>query len=191
MDTNQLLVHLINQNNELQKQVIKLSSATYVQNVHNVQNIQNFNLNIFLNETCKDAINITDFVDSLQVREKDIEETGNIGFVDGISKIFIRGLEELELHKRPIHCSDIKRETIYIKDHNIWEKDDEKLKRAITTITTKSSKTIIDWQKNNPSYMELNSKKNEQYLNIISNNFGNEYDKIIKKLARKTVIQKL
>ena len=187
MDTNQLLIHLINQNNELQKQVINLSSTTYV------QNIQNFSLNIFLNETCKDAINITDFVDSLQVHEKDIEETGSIGFVDGISKIFIRGLQELELHKRPIHCSDIKRETIYIKDQNIWEKESdehEKLKKAITSITVKGSKTIMDWQKNNPSYTELNSKKNEQYLNIVNNNFGTDYDKIIKKLAKKTIIQK-
>jgi hypothetical protein len=164
-----------------------------VQNVQNVQNIQtNFNLNIFLNETCKDAINITDFVDSLQVREKDIEETGNIGFVDGISKIFIRGLQELELHKRPIHCSDMKRETIYIKDQNVWERDNEKLKRAITTISVKGTKTIIEWQKNNPGYAEINSKKNDQYLSIISNSFGNEMDeeKIIKKLAKKTMIQK-
>ena len=189
-DTNQLLIQLINQNNELQKQVINMSSTTYVQNIQT-----NFNLNIFLNETCKDAINITDFVDSLQVREKDIEETGSIGFVNGISKIFIRGLQELELHKRPIHCSDIKRETIYIKDQNIWEKetdDHDKLKKAITTITVKGSRTIVDWQKNNPGYTELNSKKNEQYLNIISNNFGEEdnYDKIIKRLAKKTMIQK-
>jgi hypothetical protein len=195
-DTNQLLIKLIQQNNELQKQVIQMSNTTYVQNIQT-----NFNLNIFLNEKCKDAVNITDFVDSLKVREKDIEETGNIGFIDGISKIFIRGLQELELHKRPIHCSDIKREIIYIKDQNIWEKEDEeheKLKKAITTLTTKNTKTIVEWQKNNPSFMTFNSKKNDQYLTILSNNYGgvdenekeDNYKKIIKKLAKTTFINK-
>lgn len=189
-DTNKLLIKLIQQNNELQKQVIQMSNTTYVQNIQT-----NFNLNIFLNEKCKDAVNITDFVDSLKVREKDIEETGNIGFINGISKIFIRGLQELELHQRPIHCSDIKREIIYIKDQNIWEKENEeheKLKKAITTLTTKNTQTIVKWQKNNPEFMILNSKKNDQYLNILSNNYADEedYKKIIKKLAKTTFIQK-
>ena len=194
-NTNELLLQLIQQNNELQKQVVQMSNTTYV------QNIQTFNLNIFLNEKCKDAVNITDFVDSLKVREKDIEETGNIGFINGISKIFIRGLQELELHKRPIHCSDMKREIIYIKDHNIWEKENEeheKLKKAISMLTTKNTKGIIEWQKSNPSCMIINSKKNEQYLNILSNNYGGiddeekdeNYKKIIKKLAKTTFIQK-
>lgn len=190
LNTNQLLIQLIQQNNELQKQVIQMNT-TYVQNIQTT-----FNLNIFLNEKCKDAVNITDFVDSLKVQEKDIEETGNIGFINGISKIFIRGLQELELHKRPIHCSDIKREIIYIKDQNIWEKENEeheKLKKAISSLTTKNTKTIIEWQKNNPGFMNLNSKKNEQYLTILSNNYCGEkedYKKIIKKLAKTTFINK-
>lgn len=187
-NTNQLLIHLIQQNNELQKQVAQMSSTTYVNQVNH------FNLNIFLNERCKDAVNITDFVDSLKVQEKDIEETGQIGFINGISKIFIRGLQELELHKRPIHCSDIKREIIYIKDHDIWGKDEEhdKLKKAIGTLTVKNTKKIMDWQKNNPSCMEINTKKNAEYLSIITNNFADteDYGKIIKKLAKSTIIKK-
>ena len=161
-----------------------------IQNIQNIQHIQTFNLNIFLNETCKDALNINEFVDSLKVQEGDIIETGQIGFVNGISKIFIRGLEELELHKRPIHCSDIKRETIYIKDQDLWENDHKILNRAINTLTIKNTSKILDWQKKNPEWLH---EKNDQYLNIVSNNFGDDalQCKIIRRLAKKTVIQKL
>jgi len=164
--------------------------------IQNIQTIQTFNLNIFLNETCKDALNITEFVNSLNIEECDIEETGRIGFVNGISKIFIRGLEDLDLHMRPIHCSDIKREIIYIKDQDLWEKETneyKKLKRAINTLTVKNTNKILDWQNHNPLCMEPSNKKNDQYLNIIYNNLGEpeEEYKIIKKLAKKTVIQKL
>lgn len=178
------LLQLIKENNELKQMHVT------IQNVHHVQNIQTFNLNIFLNETCRDAININEFVDSLKVQEGDIIETGQIGFVNGISKIFIRGLEELELHKRPIHCSDIKRETIYIKDQDLWENDHKILNRAINTLTMKNTSKIIDWQQKNPEWID---KKNDQYLSIVSNNFGDDESqcKIIKRLAKKTVIQKL
>ena len=193
-DTNQLLVQLIQQNNELQKRVVSMSLNTYVQNIQT----NHFNLNFFLNETCKDAINISEFVDSLKVRERDLEETGQIGFIDGMCKIIINGLQKLELHKRPIHCSDIKREIIYIKDQNSWERENEekdRLKRAINTITIKNTKTLSEWQKNNPSYMDVNSKKNGEFINIISNNFTSDetdsYNKIIKKLAKETIIQKM
>uniref|UniRef100_A0A6C0HSC8 C2H2-type domain-containing protein n=1 Tax=viral metagenome TaxID=1070528 RepID=A0A6C0HSC8_9ZZZZ len=181
--TNNLLIQLLQQTKELKQTQI-------IQNIQNVQNIQTFNLNIFLNETCKDALNINEFVDSLKVQECDIIETGQIGFVNGISKIFIRGLEELELHKRPIHCSDIKRETIYIKDDDFWENDHKILNRAINTLTIKNTSKILDWQKKNPEWID---KKNDQYLSIVSNNFGDSelQCKIIKRLAKNTMIQKL
>jgi len=186
VDTNKLLLHLIQQNNDLQKQVQNV-------NVQNIQINQNFNLSIFLNETCKDALNIDEFVESLKVYECDIVETGQIGFVNGISKIFIRGLEELELHKRPIHCSDIKREIMYVKDQDLWEREtDEILTRAINNLTIKNTSKILDWQKRNPGYTNPSSRKNEQYLNIVSNNFGDSelHGKIIKRLAKKTIIPK-
>jgi hypothetical protein len=184
VDTNKLLLQLIQQNNDLQKQMNV---------VQNIQINQNFNLNIFLNETCKDALNIDEFVESLKLHECDIVETGQIGFVNGISKIFIRGLEELELHKRPIHCSDIKREIMYVKDQDLWERETNQiLSRAINNLTIKNTSMIIDWQKKNPEYMDPSNKKNDQYLNIISHNFGDSelHGKIIKRLARKTMIPK-
>lgn len=190
VDTNKLLLQLIQQNNDLQKQI----QTVHVQNVQNIQVNQNFNLNIFLNETCKDALNIDEFVESLKVHECDIVETGQIGFVNGISKIFIRGLEELELHKRPIHCSDIKREIMYVKDQDLWERETGQiLSRAINNLTIKNTSKILDWQKKNPDYIDPSNKKNDQYLNIVNHNFGDSelHGKIIKRLARKTMIPKL
>jgi hypothetical protein len=162
----------------------------------------NFNLQMFLNVQCKDALNISDFLESLQVQIKDLEDTGRLGYVDGISKIFLNGLNNLDINSRPIHCSDLKREVIYIKDKDVWEKennDRDKLKLAIKTITSKNIKQIPLWQKQNPDCFDSSSKKNDQYLKIVSNAMNGltkeetekNYDKIIAKLAKETVIQKI
>jgi len=190
---------LIEQNNK----ILELTSAknTTVITNNTTNNNNNFNLQMFLNVQCKDALNISEFVDSLQPKIEELETTGRLGYVEGISKIFLNGLQGLDINKRPIHCSDQKRETIYIKDNNVWEKEGEnrdKLKLAIKTVASKNIKLIPLWQKENPDCFDSSSKKNDQYLRIVSNSMNGltpeetqkNYDKIISKLAKEVVIQK-
>jgi hypothetical protein len=172
----------------------------YVTN-NTTNNNTHFNLNVFLNEKCKDAVNLMDFIDSLQVKLKDLEYTARIGYVEGISQIFINGLSELDVHKRPIHCSDFKRDVLYIKDHDLWEKEDDnksKLTRAIKIIGNKNIKQISTWQKENPEYNNPESKQNERYMkmlcNAMSGSTKEEQDinlqKIIKNVTKEVVIDK-
>ena len=188
---------LIEQNSK----IMELTKNTNVITNNNNNNNTNFNLQMFLNVQCKDALNITEFVDSLQPKIEDLEMTGKLGYVEGISKIFLNGLQGLDINRRPIHCSDQKRETIYIKNNNTWEKENdnrENLKLAIKTITSKNIKQISVWQKENPDCFDSSSKKNDQYLRIVSNSMNGltpeetqkNYDKIISKLVKEVVIQK-
>ena len=188
---------LIEQNSK----IMELTKNTNVITNNNNNNNTNFNLQMFLNVQCKDALNITEFVDSLQPKIEDLEMTGKLGYVEGISKIFLNGLQGLDINRRPIHCSDQKRETIYIKNNNTWEKENdnrENLKLAIKTITSKNIKQISVWQKENPDCFDSSSKKNDQYLRIVSNSMNGltpeetqkNYDKIISKLVKEIVIQK-
>jgi hypothetical protein len=191
------IVDLINQNKELRQQLT--GNNTIIQNI--THTTQNFNLNIFLNETCKDAINMRDFIGSLEVQVKDLEETGQLGFINGITRIFMRGLQELEQHKRPIHCSDLKREIIYIKDQDNWERENDeriRLKKAIYDVSVKNLRQIPKWQQFNPDYLDITSPKNTEYINLIGSSFGgsneeeitSKYDKIIKRIAKETTIHK-
>lgn len=189
---------LVEQNNKIMELSLLSKNTTII---HNTTNNNNFNLQMFLNVQCKDALNISEFVDSLQPKIEDLETTGRLGYVEGISKIFLNGLQGLDINKRPIHCSDPKRETIYIKDNNIWEKETEnkeKLKLAIKQVASKNIKQIQLWQKENPDCLDSSSKKNDKYLKIVSNAMNGltpeqtqrNYNKIISKLAREVVIQK-
>lgn len=189
---------LIEQNTKLME--LSMKNTVIHNNTNNTTN-NNFNLQMFLNVQCKDALNITDFVDSLQLQIKDLEDTGRLGYVDGIANIILNGLTDLDISKRPIHCSDLKRETIYIKDKDIWEKennDHNKLKLAIKTVAAKNIKQIPLWQKAHPEYNDFSSKQNDKYLKIVSNAMNGSteeetqknYNKIISKLAKETVIQK-
>ena len=186
---------LIEQNNKIMELAAK--SNTTINNTTN----NTFNLQMFLNVQCKDALNITEFVDSLQPKIEDLEMTGKLGYVEGISKIFLNGLQGLDINRRPIHCSDQKREIIYIKNNNTWEKENdnrENLKLAIKTVASKNIKQISVWQKENPDCFDSSSKKNDQYLKIVSNSMNGltpeetqkNYDKIISKLVKEIVIQK-
>jgi len=199
LDKNNIILKLLEQNATLQNQIVELSKEKTTVINHNVTNHNQFNINVFLKEHCKDAINLMDFLDSLQLQITDLETTGKLGYVEGISKIFINGLKELDVYKRPIHCSDLKRETFYIKDSNMWEKDNkEKLKYAIKVITKKNIKQIPNWQKKNPEYYDSENKKNDEYMQIVSSAMCGEsadeehknYDKIIKNLAKEVMINK-
>jgi hypothetical protein len=158
-------------------------------------------LNVFLNETCKDAINLTDFIDSLNVKLQDLEYTAKTSYAEGISKIFINGLSSLNVHDRPIHCSDSKRDVLYIKDQDAWEKEDEnktKLTKAIKIIGNKNMKQISEWQKAYPEYNDPSSKQNDKYMKMLCNAMSGStkeeaeknYDKIIRNIAKEVVINK-
>jgi hypothetical protein len=135
-------------------------------------------------------MNIMDFVKSLQICSADLENTGRLGYSEGMSKIIIDGLKDLELHQRPVHCSDAKKEVLYVKDNDIWEKDENKqiIKKAITEIDKESTKQLHTWLEENPKCME---EKSDDYTNIITkviNNSDKECDDIIKKVAKEVII---
>ncbi len=197
-DNQQFKQMIVEQNTKLME-LVYANNSTIINNTTNTSN--NFNLQMFLNVQCKDALNISEFVDSLQPKIEDLETTGRLGYVEGISKIFLNGLQGLDINKRPIHCSNQKRETIYIKDNDVWEKEGEnreKIKLAIKTIASKNIKQIPLWQKENPDCFDSSSKKNDQYLKIVSNSMNGltpeetqkNYNKIISKLAKEVIIQK-
>ncbi len=197
---------LIKDNTELKSmmlEVVKSIQPNTMTNSHNTTNNttnNHFNLQIYLNETCKDAINLTDFVESLQVKLKDLEETARIGYSEGVSKIFINGLNELEVNKRPIHCSDAKRETLYIKNQNEWTKDADKtlLTNAIKTIGKKNIQQIFEWQKKYPEYNDPASRQNDKYLKMLCNAMNGSTDdeqeknmeKIIRNITKEVIIDK-
>jgi hypothetical protein len=158
-------------------------------------------LNVFLNEKCKDALNLTDFVDTLKVKLRDLENTARLGYAEGVTQIFINGLSELNVHKRPIHCSDSKREVLYIKDQDTWEKEDEdrtKLSKAIKTIGHKNIQQITEWQKVNPEYNNPESKQNDRYMKMICNVMSgstveeqqSNLQKVIKNVTKEVIIDK-
>ena len=201
-DVNKLVTYLMQENAEFKqllidqnKQIIELSK-----NAGNNNN-NSFNLNFYLNETCKDALNIMDFVNQLQVGIKDLEETGRLGFADGISKIFINGLKQLDVSNRPVHCSDSKREILYIKNNNEWNKEDDERKvltSAIKHVVNKNIKQIPEWTKVHPDYNDYDSKENDKFLKIVSEAMSGSsqeetnknYNKIIKNIVKETIIEK-
>jgi hypothetical protein len=165
-------------------------------NSHN----KTFNLQFFLNETCKDAMNITDFVNSLKLTLQDLEQVGELGYAEGISRVFVKGLNDLEVTKRPIHCSDLKREVLHIKDKDAWEKDDnkDKLKKAIKDLSNKNLMLMDDWRTQNPGCKEYNNCKNDIYLKMMIESLGpadttaekKEFGKIIRTIAKNTIIDR-
>jgi len=199
-----IIVKLLDQNVTLQNQVIELCKEknTVINNTMNTTNNNNFNIQFFLNEQCKDAVNLIDFINSLQLQLQDLETTVKIGYVEGISRIFINGLKQLETHKRPIHCSDAKREIFYVKDKDTWERENKEknhLKKAIKMITHKNFKQLPEWEKKNPDCFDSNSKKNDEYNLLINRSTGSSteeqdeknYNKIIRNVAKEVVIEKL
>jgi hypothetical protein len=191
----QMMIEQNKQNVELQKQLLDLAKESKITNINNTNN-NKFNMNFFLNEKCKDALNIMDFVNSLQLQMQDLEETGRLGYVQGISRIFINGLKQLDVYKRPIHCSDVKRETLYIKDNDSWEKEDDgkkKITRAIRHISIRNAKQINEWTKENKGYNDSSSKKSDKYLKLVSEANGGEpeeLNKIIKNISTNVIINK-
>ena len=189
--------------------VIELSQEPRTVNQGNITNHGNitqnnqkhFNLNFFLNETCKDAINMNEFLKSIEFQLEDLEETARLGYVDGVSRIFIRALKDMEVNKRPIHCTDIKRETVYVKNKNSWEKDNpekKNLKKAVDFIANKNMHQISDWKEENPNWTDNESDEghvlNKMYM-ATTGGFSDEEDtkyvcKIIKNVLHEVVVDK-
>ena len=197
-----IVLDLVKQNQEFKEMILEqnkmitdLASKTNT-NIYNNTTNNKFNMNIFLNEKCKDALNIMDFVTSLSLNMEDLEETGKQGYVKGLSRILVNGLKGIEVSKRPIHCSDLKRETLYIKDNNVWEKEDaekKKIKNAIKYISLKNAKQITQWTKENEGYRDSHNKKSDTYLKLVYEANGGDEDelnKIIKNISANVTIDK-
>ena len=180
-----------------------MKNGMVTNNSHNTNHSHNktFNLSFYLNETCKDAINIGDFVKSVKVQLEDLENTGRQGYVEGITNIVVNNLNSINTHQRPIHCTDEKREIIYIKNEGEWIKEaDNKpiLKNAIKTIANENIKAISEWKNKYPDCVDIDSKKNNLYLKIVSNSMSGgtkeecdkNYNKIIKNIVKETIIDK-
>jgi acetolactate synthase regulatory subunit len=205
---------LFNQSKETQQTLIDQNSKM-IDLLHNTGNNNNnhnnnntnhsynktFNLQLFLNETCKNAMNMSDFIENISISLEDLEETGRIGYAEGISKLFIKNLNNLEVTDRPIHCSDSKRDTLYVKNENVWKKEDENnviITNAIKEVAKKNSMQIGEWRKKYPEYNDPDSRDSDKYQKMILNAMpgsskrecDNNYAKIIHNIAKSVVIQK-
>ena len=195
---------LLEQNAEHHKQLIELTSKQMIVNNNttntNSNNTQNnhFNIQFFLNDTCKDAVNIDQFIKDIQISISDLENVGNQGYVQGISDIIIKNMRTLGLTKRPMHCTDVKRETIYIKDADKWEKDADgnpKLKNAISRVAKKNLAKFQDWYKDHPEATVLDTKDYEMSHKLIRQSFGDGdldvlQNKVVKQLTKETHVDK-
>ena len=206
-----LMVELIKQNNELQKQIIEMSKETKETKIVTTNNSTNnsnntnttnnttnqFNLNLFLNETCKNAINFSEFIDKIQVSNDDLENNAKMGFVCGMTKIIVDNLKQMALNDRPIHCTDIKRETIYVKEEDQWEKDNSKevIQKGIQEVTRKNMCQLMEWRVENPEYDDMESDLSELSIGMQQNSMAGPkreefYTKIVKNLAKESIIDK-
>ena len=190
---------LLKSNNDLHKQMLEVCQTNNITNNTNISHNKTFNLNFFLNEQCKDAMNIMDFVDTFKLDFTDLDNVGKLGYVEGISNIIIQKLNEMDIYKRPIHCSDLKRETTHVKDKGVWEKDNgnhDKLRLAIRHIAKKNSDMLNPWIEAHPHAQASAHYLNNVYMNYIMQAMGGRGDiddnetKIIKKIAKVILIDK-
>ncbi len=197
LDKDELIITLLKQNAEL-LEIVKNGTHNTTTNNTNSHN-KAFNLNFFLNETCKNAMNITDFVDSIKLQLSDFMEVGKMGYVEGLSNIIVKKLNDLDETVRPIHCTDQKRETFYVKDENKWEKEEEdfnRIRKMIKKIAIKNENLMSAYKAKFPDYNEYNSKRSDQYSKYVIEAMGGEGDntkekenKIIKHISRATTIK--
>lgn len=203
-DLKTMIVAMIKINNDFKTQMLDLCKMNMVSTNHNITNTNNincinqtFNLNLFLNEQCKDAMNIQDFVNSIQLNVTDLENVGKLGYVEGISNIIIDNLQKTDIYKRPVHCSDIKRETLYVKDDNKWEvegPEHSKMVNAVLAVEHKNVGLMGEWASIHPKCMNSNTKDNDQYFKlskIITDGAQNgNISKVIRRVAKNVIIDK-
>ncbi len=195
---------MMEQNNKMMEQQnlvleIAKNGTNNTINTHTNSHNKAFNLNFFLNETCKDAMNITEFIESLKLQVSDLESVGELGYIEGISNIIVKNLQALDVTQRPVHCTDKKRETIYIKDANKWEKDEERqlMHKMIKKVADKNARLLPKFTEKYPDYKNYHSKNSDKYSKIIVESMGgsgdNDYEKeekIIKNIAKTILVEK-
>ena len=183
---------LIKQQTQISELIPKIGNNT-INTVNNVN--QKLNINIFLKEQCKDALNIEDFVKNIEIDMNQLDFTKNKGLTEGLSNAIIEGMSKLSLYERPLHCTDIKRETLYIKDNNIWERDNDKtkIKKAIREVSNKQFKSIKKWTEENPDFKDVDEKKDEfvKILATVSKDSSSVDDKVIKKLCNNAYLKNI
>ncbi len=208
-----MMLHMMATNSKFQSEMLELIKSsktgiavngdhnTFTNNTTNTNtnnsNNNTFNMNMFLNEKCKDAMNMKDFVNSIQLNITDLENVGRLGYVEGMSNIFIDNLQKTDLYKRPVHCSDVKRETLYVKDNNKWQRDGpehEKMTNAVLAVEQKNVALVSEWAKANPRCMNSNTRENETYFKLSKAATDGEKDgniaKVIRKVAKRVTIEK-
>jgi hypothetical protein len=192
---------LMKKNDELQNMMMDVIKNGTHNTTNNTTNSHNkaFNLNFFLNETCKDAMNITDFVESIKLQLSDLEKVGEIGYVEGISNIIVKNLKGLDVTQRPVHCTDKKRETMYIKDEDKWEKDEEqkKMHKMVRKVADKNARMLPKFKEAHPDCIKSTSLFSDQYNKIIMEAMGGHGDndfekeeKIIKKVSKEVLVER-
>jgi len=217
-DKDELVEYLMKENSEFKEMLVEQNkmimkicekeSSTCVTTTNNTNNNntninshnKTFNLNVFLNEKCKDAMNMSEFVESLQIQLSDLENVGKLGFVEGISNIIIKNLKAMDVHKRPVHCSDSKREVMYVKDEDKWEKETEskqRLRKAIKNVAYKNTKMLRVFKEKYPDCGKSHSKYADQYNKLVvetmggrGNNDLEKENKIIRNIAKEVIIEK-
>ena len=195
--------YLMQENSEMKNMMMEVIKNGTVANSHNTNtnNSHNkaFNLQFFLNETCKDAMNITDFVESIKLQLSDLENVAEVGYVEGISNIIVKNLKKLDVTQRPVHCTDKKRETMYVKDEDTWEKDEEnkQMHKVVKKVTDKNARLILKYKEAHPDCMTYHSRFNDKYNKIIvesmggsGNNMFEKEEKIIGRVSKEVTVDK-
>ena len=184
-----------NSHNTNSNNIINANTTNNTTNSHNINNT--FNMNMFLNEKCKDAMNMKEFVNSIELNMTDLENVGRLGYVEGMSNIFIDNLQKTDVYKRPVHCSDIKRETLYVKENNEWQRDcpkHEKMTNAVLAVEHKNVVLVNEWAKANPRCMDSSTRENEKYFRlsriVTDGEKDGNIDKVIRKVAKRVTIEK-
>ena len=187
------------QTTELQKQMIEVCQKiqpTIINNTNTNSHNKTFNLQLFLNEECKDAMNMSEFINSIQLKISDLENIGKLGYVEGVSNIIIKQLNDTDLNKRPVHCSDAKRETLYVKEENKWEKETQETKQmlsAVRGVNKKNYQFLTTWKETHPKCMDSKSNQSDEYMKIMNKVMDGDEEninKVIKKVAKQVVIDK-
>jgi hypothetical protein len=217
-DTSSIINHLIQQNmslftateefkimmaeqNKMMMDIANKAAATSSINNNTINNVNNqqFNLNLFLNETCKDAMNLSEFLENLHVSMEDMEKTGELGFAKGMSRIIMNNLNAIDVCKRPIHCSDVKRETLYVKNNGVWEKETEERKRTkeiIYKVSCLNAKQLLKWRDlaRNKGYDNSEHSKNDEFMKLVmevNKLRDEEVDKVITSISKHVAIDKV
>ena len=194
-----IILEIVKSNTDIQKQMLdvcKNSNSVVNTNSHNTTNNKIFNLQVFLNEECKDAMNMSDFINSIEVKTSDLENIGKKGYVEGVSNIIIKHLNDTDMYKRPVHCSDAKRETLYIKEENKWEKETQETKQMITAVrgvNKKNYQLLHKWKETHPKCTDRKSTQCDDYMKIMSKVMDGDIEninKVIKKVVKEVVIEK-